>query len=57
MKRKIKITTLVVLLGALAFVWQEYREFSAVPKTRLAAGQYYPEMPPDEHHDQRQLNR
>lgn len=30
--------------------WHEYQAFNAVPTTRLAAGGYYPEMPPDENH-------
>ena len=30
--------------------WHEYQVFNAVPITRLAAGDYYPEMPPDEYH-------
>ncbi|VVB64459.1 Uncharacterised protein [uncultured archaeon] len=45
----------VLLLPAIIVVagiygWHEYQAFNAVPTTRLAAGGYYPEMPPDGYH-------
>lgn len=55
MKRKIKIGILLLLVCGLGYGWYEYQKLSAVPKTRLAAGQYYPEMPPDEHHHYLQI--
>lgn len=32
------------------FTWKEYISFMSPPKTRLATGSSYPEMPADEHH-------
>jgi pimeloyl-ACP methyl ester carboxylesterase len=50
----------VVLLLALlivcgAYAWHEYEEFFSVPATRLEAGGFYPEMPPDSHHHYLQI--
>ena len=45
-----KFLVLVILAAGLVYGWYEYREFTAVPTTRLSAGSYYPEMPPDSHH-------
>jgi hypothetical protein len=41
---------LALFLAAGIYGWYEYQEFNAVPTTRLAAGDYYPEMLPDESH-------
>jgi hypothetical protein len=52
-KETMKIRLLLILalfLAAGIYGWYEYQEFNAVPTTRLAAGGYYPEMPPDESH-------
>lgn len=50
-----KIMLLVILLGSLVYGYYEYKEFTAVPTTRLAAGSYYSEMPPNNHHYYLQL--
>jgi pimeloyl-ACP methyl ester carboxylesterase len=50
-----KFIVLIVFLGSLVYGYYEYKEFTAVPTTRLAAGSYYPEMPPDSHHYYLQL--
>ena len=50
-----KFLVLVILAAGLVYGWYEYREFTAVPTTRLSAGSYYPEMPPDSHHYYLQL--
>ncbi|MCO5384147.1 MAG: hypothetical protein NHB15_20470 [Methanosarcina barkeri] len=50
-----KFLVLFILAAGLVYGWFEYREFTAVPATRLAAGSYYPEMPPDSHHYYLQL--
>lgn len=39
----------IIVAGGI-YGWQEYQAFNAVPTTRLAAGGYYPEIPPDENH-------
>jgi len=52
-KETMKIRFLLILalfLAARIYGLGEYQEFNAVPTTRLAAGGYYPEMPPDESH-------
>jgi len=51
MNRKIPILLLfaIAVAGGI-YGWHEYQAFNAVPTTRLAAGSYYPEMPPDENH-------
>ncbi|MDQ1253819.1 MAG: hypothetical protein QG646_3008, partial [Euryarchaeota archaeon] len=46
---------LTILAAGLVYGLYEYREFTAVPTGRLAAGSYYPEMPPDSHHYYLQL--
>jgi len=49
--RKILLLSIFVLfLAAGIYGWGEYRDFNAVPTTRIAPGEYYPEMPPDESH-------
>jgi pimeloyl-ACP methyl ester carboxylesterase len=54
-KKKIKIVLLFIFLAGLIYGWYEYRVFTAVPTTRLSAGSYYPEMPPDSQHHYLQL--
>ena len=52
-RKKLKIfliSLIIILLGGTAYSIYEYRLFMSVPKTRLAAGNSYPQMPPDEHH-------
>jgi pimeloyl-ACP methyl ester carboxylesterase len=39
-----------LFLAAGIYGWGEYQDFNAVPTTRIAPGEYYPEMPPDESH-------
>lgn len=51
----LKFLTLAFLVAGFLYGWYEYREFTAVPTERLAAGSYYPEMPPDSHHHYLQL--
>lgn len=46
---------LTTLAAGLVYGLYEYQEFTAVPAERLAAGSYYPEMPPDSHHYYLQL--
>ena len=46
---------LTILAAGLVYGLYEYREFTAVPTERLAAGSYYPEMPPNSHHYYLQL--
>lgn len=41
---------LALLIGGGAYAWHKYEEFFSVPATRLEAGGFYPEMPPDYHH-------
>jgi hypothetical protein len=43
--RLFKFLVFVILVAGLAYGCYEYRTFTAVPTTRLAAGSYYPEMP------------
>jgi hypothetical protein len=50
-----KFLVLAILAAGIVYGWYEYREFTAVPTTRLAADSYYPEMPPDSHHHYLQL--
>jgi hypothetical protein len=50
-----KFLVLITLAAGLAYGWYEYREFTAVPTTCLAADSYYQEMPPDSHHHYLQL--
>lgn len=50
-----KFMVLVLFLGSLVYGYCEYKEFTAVPTTRLAVGSYYPEMPPDSYHYYLQL--
>lgn len=50
-----KFLALTILAAGLIYGWYEYREFTAVPTTRLTPGSYYPEMPPDSHHHYLQL--
>lgn len=44
----------MLLLAALliggAYAWHEYEDFFEVPASRLAPGDFYPEMPADTHH-------
>jgi len=49
MKWKIVVFLLlaIIVVGGI-YGWHGYQAFNAVPLTRLAAGSYYPEMPPDE---------
>jgi pimeloyl-ACP methyl ester carboxylesterase len=42
-------------MACLIYGWHEYRAFTAAPTTRIAAGSYYPEMPPDAQHYYLQL--
>ncbi|TCL31815.1 hypothetical protein EV210_12627 [Anaerospora hongkongensis] len=51
----IKFFLVPIIITGFAYGWHEYRLFTAVPTERLAAGSYYPEMPPDEHHHYLQL--
>ena len=53
--RLFKFLVLAILVAGLAYGFYEYRIFTAVPTTRLAAGSYYPEIPPDSHHYYLQL--
>ena len=41
---------LVAVLGAVALGAWQVRKMAEPPRTRLAAGQTYPELPPDDHH-------
>jgi hypothetical protein len=50
-----KFLVLAILVAGLTYGCYEYRVFTAVPTTRLVAGSYYPEMPPDSHHYYLQL--
>lgn len=55
MKYKVTRKNLLLLICALflaagIYGWHEYQVFNAVPTTRLAAGGYYSEIPPDENH-------
>ena len=54
-KKKIKIIILLIFITGLIYGWCEYQAFTAAPTTRLAAGSYYPEMPPDSQHHYLQL--
>jgi hypothetical protein len=49
-KKKIWIAISVVLIIGCIFAFYEYKNLMTVPKTHLAAGNYYAEMPPDNHH-------
>jgi len=49
----ILLPAIIVISGV--YGWHEYQNFNAVPLTRLAAGSYYPEMPPDEYHHYLQI--
>lgn len=51
----LKFLALTFLVAGFLYGWYEYREFTAVPTERLAAGSYYLEMPPDSHHHYLQL--
>jgi hypothetical protein len=53
--RLFKFLVFAILVAGLAYGCYEYRTFTAVPTTRLVAGSYYPEMPPDSHHYYLQL--
>jgi pimeloyl-ACP methyl ester carboxylesterase len=53
--RLFKFMALAILMAGIVYGWYEYKEFTAVPTQRLAAGSYYPEMPPDSHHYYLQL--
>jgi hypothetical protein len=56
MKWKIAaILLLAIIVISGVYGWHEYQNFNAVPLTRLAAGSYYPEMPPDEYHHYLQI--
>jgi pimeloyl-ACP methyl ester carboxylesterase len=48
-RKVIRLTLLLCFVIGLFYGWYEYRIFMAVPTTRLLAGSYYPEMPPDHH--------
>lgn len=50
-----KLLVLVTLATCLVYGWYQFNEFTSVPTTRLTAGSYYPEMPPDSHHYYLQL--
>ncbi|PKM78499.1 MAG: hypothetical protein CVU90_01820 [Firmicutes bacterium HGW-Firmicutes-15] len=54
-KKKIKIVIMLIFIAGLIYGGYEYRVFTAAPTTRLAAGNYYPEMPPDAQHHYLQL--
>jgi pimeloyl-ACP methyl ester carboxylesterase len=56
MKWKIAISLFlaIIFVGGI-YGWHGYQAFNAVPLTRLAAGSYYPEMPPDEYHHYLQI--
>ncbi len=43
------VVAIVFIMGGF-YAWHEYRVFMSVPTSRLTAGDYYPQMPPDEHH-------
>lgn len=45
---------IIAAIGGI-YGWQKYDEFTAIPTTRLPAGGYYPEIPPDGHHHYLQL--
>lgn len=53
--RLFKFLALTILVAGLVYGCYEYRIFTSVPTTRLAAGNYYPEIPPDSHHYYLQL--
>jgi len=48
---------LVILAAGVAYAWHEYDDFFSVPTSRLEAGGFYPEMPPDDHHYYLQIPR
>jgi pimeloyl-ACP methyl ester carboxylesterase len=43
------VLAIVFIIGGF-YGWHEYRVFMSAPTTRLTAGGYYPQMPPDDHH-------
>lgn len=50
-KRKLFLVLIILLFISGGFYgWSQYKAFMAVPATRLAEGDYYPQMPPDDHH-------
>jgi hypothetical protein len=56
MKWRIAILLLsaIIVAGGI-YCWHEYEAFNEVPATRLVAGSYYFEMPPDEYHHYMQI--
>ncbi|OPY54954.1 MAG: Alpha/beta hydrolase family protein [Methanosaeta sp. PtaU1.Bin112] len=46
---------LIIVAAGGAYAWHEYDEFFSVPTSRLDAGDFYQEMPPDEHHHYLQI--
>lgn len=46
---------LVILAAGASYSWHEYDEFVSVPTSRLEAGGFYPEMPPNYHHHYLQI--
>ena len=50
-KRNLSCIILIIVFAIGGFYgWQKYKVFMSAPTTRLAAGSYYPQMPPDDHH-------
>ncbi|MDD2621191.1 MAG: hypothetical protein PHC92_11060 [Syntrophomonadaceae bacterium] len=49
-RRKLFWIAMAIVFLTGGYAWHEYRAFMSVPTARLTAGNYYPEMPPDEHH-------
>jgi pimeloyl-ACP methyl ester carboxylesterase len=54
-KTAVLLLAAIIVLGGGIYGWHEYHAFNAVPVTRLAAGSYYLEMPPDEYHHYLQI--
>lgn len=54
-KKVILIILLSITLIGIIYSWHEYEAFISPPKSRLAQGSSYPEMPADEHHIYLQL--
>lgn len=50
LRRPLLVAMLVAVLGAVALGAWQVRKMAEPPRTRLAAGQTYPELPPDDHH-------
>ncbi|MGE5422271.1 MAG: hypothetical protein ACM3QW_03325 [Ignavibacteriales bacterium] len=48
MKKKFIYAILLLIAAGIIYGGVQYKQFATPPTTRLAAGSYYPEMPPDE---------